>query len=339
MVTTERPQVNIRLERDLLDQLDELATAESIDRAELARRLLREGLKRERVHHALRTYREGEVSAARAAEAARISLYEMLDRIHEAGIPYELDASDLQGIDAMLGVRRPRAAAREARARYEAGPRPDAESGIDALREQFRPERVRWLFVGESSPAGGTHFYRANSIFFRATQEAFAAALGSDVPSGPAFLHVLRGRGCWLVDLASEPVNRLPDEARRAAVEAGRDRLAGLISETGPERIVVVKASIAPDVRDAARSAGFKGEVLELPFPVRQWKAEYVRRLTDALRNAASPRSVPSTDSGRTTSRTEPASTSTPTSTRSTATAVSPSSTWSRTPSSSSTAT
>ncbi len=103
MVTTERPQVNIRLERELLDELDELATAESVDRAELTRRLLRDGLKRERVHHALDRYRGGEVSAARAAELGRISLYEMLDRIHDAGMPYELEAGDLQRIDATLG--------------------------------------------------------------------------------------------------------------------------------------------------------------------------------------------------------------------------------------------
>ncbi len=287
MVTTERPQVNIRLERDLLEELDELATAESVDRAELARRLLREGLKRERVHHALDRYREGEVSADRAAEVARISLYEMLDRIHEAGIPYEVDTDDLQRIDAAFGVRRPRAAVGEERAQYRTGPPPDAESGIDALRDQFRPDRVRWLFIGESSPAGGTHFYRANSNLFRATQEAFAAAVGSVVPSGPAFLHFFRERGCWLIDLADRPVNRLLDEARRDTVGAGRDRLARLVVETRPEQIVVVKASIAADVRDAARSAGFAGLFLELPFPVRQWRSEYVRRLADAVRREA----------------------------------------------------
>lgn len=284
MVTMDRPQVNIRLERDLLQELDEMAEAESLDRAELVRRLVREGMKRERVDLALRRYRDGEVSSGRAAEMARISLYEMLDRIHEAGIPYEMDPEDLQRIDGMLGVRRQRAAVGEERAGYGTEPRHDAESGIDALREQFRPDGVRWLFVGESSPAGGTHFYRANSNLFRATQEAFAAALGSDVPSGPAFLHFFRERGYWLVDLASEPVNRLSAEVRSAAVEAGRDRLARLLSETRPERIVAVKASIAADVRAAAQSAGFNGELLELPFPVRQWKSEYVRRLAEALR-------------------------------------------------------
>ncbi len=293
MVTMERPQVNIRLERELLQELDEMAEAESLDRAELARRLLREGLKRERVRHALGRYREGEVSAARAAEVARISLYEMLDRIHETGIPYELDAGDLQRIDAMINGGRPHAAVGEGRARYDAGqragaaPPSDVDSGIEQLRAQFRPKPVRWLFVGESSPSGGTHFYRANSNLFRATQEAFVAVLGSDVPSGPAFLHFFRDRGCWLVDLASEPVKRLAKEARGAAVGAVRNRLARLIGETDPERIIVVKVSIASDVGAASRVAGFKGEILELPFPVRQWKSEYVRRLEDAVRREA----------------------------------------------------
>ena len=286
-VTMDRPQVNIRLERELLEELDEMAEAESLDRAELVRRLVREGMKRERVTLALRRYRDGEVSSGRAAEMARISLYEMLDRIHEAGIPYELDPEDLVQIDAVIRSRPSSASARERSVPYGTSPAADRESGVEALRDQFRPERVRWLFVGESSPAGGTHFYRANSNLFRATQEAFAAALGSDVPPGPAFLHFFRDHGCWLVDLASEPVNRLAKGARGPAVGAGRDRLARLIGETDPERIIVVKASIASDVGAASRVAGFEGETLELPFPVRQWKSEYVRRLEDAVRREA----------------------------------------------------
>ncbi|MDQ3689671.1 MAG: UPF0175 family protein, partial [Chloroflexota bacterium] len=170
-MTTERLQVNIRLERDLLEELDEMAEAESLDRTELARRLLRQGVKRERIVTALRRYKEGEVSAARAAELARISLYEMLDRIHEAGIPYEMDPGDLERITAIVAPPSAATAVRETASEYGSRPRSDTEGGVDALRQQFRPERVRWLFVGESSPAAGTHFYRADSNLFRATQE------------------------------------------------------------------------------------------------------------------------------------------------------------------------
>jgi hypothetical protein len=86
-----------------------------------------------------------------------------------------------------------------------------------------------------------------------------------------------------LVDLADRPVNRLPGRPRKDAVDAGVERLADLIAEAKPERIVVVKASIASAVRAAAARASFDGDVVELPFPVRQWRAEYVRRLASVL--------------------------------------------------------
>lgn len=281
-MTADRTQVNIRLERQLLDELDEMAVEESVDRAELARRLLRDGLKRERLMRAVRRYREGEVSAARAAEEARISLYEMLDRIHAEGIPYEPDDEELDRIDAMLGAQGQPAGVAEQRARYAPQPA-DAAGGIDDLRAQFRPETIRWLFVGESSPAGGTHFYRANSNLFRAVQEAFAQAFGDEVPSGDAFLHYFRARGAWLVDLADRPVNRLKERERAAAVAVGVERLTSVIIASEPERIFVVKASIETDVRRATQAARFGGDLVALPFPVRQWRAAFVRKLAAAL--------------------------------------------------------
>lgn len=284
----DRPQVNIRLERDLLAELDELAGAEHLDRAELARRLLRQGLARERLDVAVRQYREGAVSAGRAAEVGRVSLYEMLDRIHQEGIPYELDPEEIARIGATVTRT---AGVAETRTPYDAGPAPDKTSGIDQLRDDFRPSEVRMLFVGESSPAGGTHFYRANSNLFRATNKSFALAYGAHVvPDGPRFLHWFRDQGCWLVDLADRPVNRLPGRPRKDAVDAGVDRLATTIRETRPERIIVIKASIAAAVRQAGHAAGYEGEIVELPFPVRQWQSVYVRELAALLTGGANPR-------------------------------------------------
>jgi predicted transcriptional regulator len=278
----ERPQVNIRLDRRLLTEIDELAEAERIDRSEMARRLLDTGMSAYRSEMALREYRRGSVTAWKAAEMAGTSLYEMLDRIHTEGIPYEVDPAVFDNLDALLASP---VAAREQTAAYGSDTVADASSGIAELRQEFRPEKVAILFVGESSPAGGTHFYRGNSNLFRATRQAFATAYGEGVvPDGPRFLHWFRERGCWLVDVADRPVNRLPDAERRQAVLAGGRALAEVIRDTAPERIVAVKASIGSVVREAAAQAEFAGEIVELPFPVRQWRQVYVQRLADALR-------------------------------------------------------
>jgi predicted transcriptional regulator len=274
----ERTQVNIRLDRALLDELDELAGADRVDRSEMARRLLETGMTGHRLERAVREYRKGNVSAWKAAEIAGVSLYEMLDRIQDEGIPYEVDPDVFRRLEAPTASR---TAVAETPAPY--GTDSDEASGIADLRDQFKPTKVRTLFVGESSPASGTHFYRANSNLFRATREAFALAFGDSVPDGPAFLHDFRDRGCWLVDLADRPVNRLPGRPRKDAVDAGVERLSALISDAKPNRIVAVKATIAATVQQAADRAHFAGEIVELPFPVRQWRAAYVRRLAGAL--------------------------------------------------------
>lgn len=275
----ERPQVNIRLDRRLLDELDRLAALEQVDRSDMARRLLDAGMTSYRGDMAMREYRKGNVSAWRAAEMAGVSLYEMLDRIRQEGIPYELDPEVLERLGARV---RPAPAVREPSVAYRGAA--DAETGIAELREQFRPDKVTTLFVGESSPAGGTHFYRANSNLFRATREAFAVAFGEEeVPTGPRFLHHFRDHGGWLVDLAERPVNQLPKNERQKAVDDGIGRLAEVIRLTEPDRIVAVKATIGKAVRKAAAASGFTGGIVELPFPVRQWRAVYVRDLATAL--------------------------------------------------------
>jgi hypothetical protein len=53
----------------------------------------------------------------------------------------------------------------------------------ETLRMRYRPEKIATLMVGESRPAGGTFFYRANSNLFYATRQAFQLGHGA-VPPG-----------------------------------------------------------------------------------------------------------------------------------------------------------
>ena len=71
---TARWQVTLRLDRDLLDRIDSLATSEGVDRTELVRRLLADGLANRRIEAALGDYAAGRRSAWAAAELARVNL-------------------------------------------------------------------------------------------------------------------------------------------------------------------------------------------------------------------------------------------------------------------------
>jgi hypothetical protein len=88
---TSRTQIKLRLDRDLVSTINELADDEGMDRTELARRLLSDGLAQHRLRAAVADVAAGRRSTWDAAGRAGVSLYEMLDRVGEAGIPYRLD--------------------------------------------------------------------------------------------------------------------------------------------------------------------------------------------------------------------------------------------------------
>jgi len=57
--------------------------------------------RRSPIEHALGEYRDGRMSAEAAAQAAGVSLYEILDRIRKAQIPYRLDDEIVAALDAI----------------------------------------------------------------------------------------------------------------------------------------------------------------------------------------------------------------------------------------------
>ena len=283
-----RSQVTLRLDRDLLERIDRLADETGVDRTELVRRLLADGLAKRRGEAALADYATGRRSAWAAAQSAGVDLYEMLDRIAEAGVPYRVDPEALDRLGRGSGRPPPGSSSAPSRDGGEPGA---SESAIAGLRARYRPSVTRLLFVGESSPAGGTHFYRADSNLYRATREAFGAAFAvGDPPEGDAFLGWFRDLGCWLVDVAERPVNRSTEETRTRVVGDGIPALARTIEAAEPERIVVVLRRIAPAVRKAAATAGFDDRAIDvLPFPTRQWRPVYVNQLAGIVGSVLGP--------------------------------------------------
>jgi len=277
-----RSQVTLRLDRGLLDMIDNLARDEGVDRTELVRRLLADGLAHRRMEAAIGEYAAGRRSAWSASALAGVDLYEMLDRIAEAGVPYLVDPETLDRLRAGNGTPPPGAPPTPSRTRPASS---SEEALITTLRTRYRPSVTRMLFVGESSPAGGTHFYRADSNLYRATRDAFGVGLSvADPPEGEAFLAWFQELGCWLVDLADRPVNRSAAAERTRAVDAGIPALARTIREVHPTRVLVLLRRIAPAVRRAARVADFDDRAIDvLPFPTRQWRPVYVDQLAGIL--------------------------------------------------------
>jgi len=78
--------LNIRVEESLLRDLDMLAEMEGLDRSEVARSILKTGIKERKIKKAVELYMKGEVSLARAAEIAGVPLTEMIDIVNRMGI-------------------------------------------------------------------------------------------------------------------------------------------------------------------------------------------------------------------------------------------------------------
>jgi hypothetical protein len=140
-------------------------------------------------------------------------------------------------------------------------------SGVQQTREEYHPDAVQVLFIGESPPEGGTFFYYANSGLYRATQDAFVASGFSMDDDG--FLRSFQRAGCYLEDLAIESVNGVPGPRRRAACRAGITPLADRIRPLSPRVVVIIGYGIADDVSRALALAGHADvERHKLPFPM-----------------------------------------------------------------------
>lgn len=97
-MTPERSeQLNLRIEEDLVKELERAAQAEALDRGTMVRRLLRDGLARWRTEHALIGYQAGRISLGRAAEDAGLTQWELLEELRLRQAAHPLRAEQVEG--------------------------------------------------------------------------------------------------------------------------------------------------------------------------------------------------------------------------------------------------
>ncbi len=160
----------------------------------------------------------------------------------------------------------------------------------DALREQFRPNRVRLLFVGESPPASGKFFYDKGPMT-RFTAKAFEAAHGLTFSATDQneFLTYFKKCGCFLDDISHSPIDGLAVEERTRRLAESVAGFARRIAALKPKAIVVTLKKIEPHVRIAAAQAGLEVPIHVVPFPGHGHQTKYVERLAEIV-----PKYVPS---------------------------------------------
>jgi len=96
-------QLNIRVPLEMMAEIEEIARQEDLGKTDVARRLLHDGIKHWKLEYALKLYREGRVSKARAAEMAGVSIYEIVDLVRERSIPLQYSLEEaMEDIKTML---------------------------------------------------------------------------------------------------------------------------------------------------------------------------------------------------------------------------------------------
>lgn len=88
--------VSVRLDEDLVREVDELAAMENIDRSQLLRYVFKQGLEQHRLELAITRYAEGELSVSEAADLAGVAVGEFMDKLVERGIQADLSITELE---------------------------------------------------------------------------------------------------------------------------------------------------------------------------------------------------------------------------------------------------
>ena len=86
----------VRFDKETLERAGELARLEGVDRSTVLRKAVEIGLKELLLQHALEVYRQGLVSAWKAAELANVPLWRFIDILKEREIGFKTSEEDLR---------------------------------------------------------------------------------------------------------------------------------------------------------------------------------------------------------------------------------------------------
>lgn len=163
---------------------------------------------------------------------------------------------------------------------------PLKDSKQEKARLNYKPKNIRFLFIGESMPAGGTFFYFEDSNLYRYTKEAFFKNFNWPEKD---FLKFFKSNGFYLDDLCQEPINQLTESEKRKARKAYEANLSDRLKEYKPLVIISTPKSIEKNVNSAINLSGLRIENYSLPFPAMGNQYKYVDELDHLLNNIIKP--------------------------------------------------
>ena len=155
----------------------------------------------------------------------------------------------------------------------------------EKLRQSFKPDKIKVLFIAESPPPGDTFFYSAKSGFYIYTKKAFYNVYNNNPNNQDEFLSFFRAKGCFLDDISHKPSNFKEICSNK---EIFVKQLSERINLYNPNAIIITLIRIDKLVRQAiglSRVSKTLNEYLifTLPFPGNGFQNKYVSGLESAL--------------------------------------------------------
>jgi hypothetical protein len=171
----------------------------------------------------------------------------------------------------------------------------DALAWYDDLRRRYRPARLRVLLIGESPPdpgSGARRFFYAptlshDNLFRGVAQAVYGDPV--DLRNKVAVLERLRDDGFWLIDAVERPVNKTTSGARRRAIVGAVPQLIERCRELAPERGAIICHGLVYKLAAAALCQADVPVLHDeaLPFPLGNWRAQFVAGMRQALGDGA----------------------------------------------------
>ncbi len=152
------------------------------------------------------------------------------------------------------------------------------------LREKYKPDKIKILFIAEAPPGADTFFYSSKSFLYLYTKQAFDAFFKEDI-NRTDFLNFFKATGCYLDDLSHSPaIFSEIQKNKDSLIEALKERL----NIYTPDAIIITPKRIEGFVRQSVSLSNHSNSIdpenfFTLYFPGYQWKNQYVSGLKSAL--------------------------------------------------------
>jgi hypothetical protein len=164
----------------------------------------------------------------------------------------------------------------------------------DQLRQEYRPDSIRYLLVAESPPdpgSGSRRFFYSpdlsqhDNLYRGVAQAVFGLEADFDVTRKVEVLRRLNAKGYWLIDAVRQPINKGTDSARRRAIRDEVPSLVEACQRLAPSvGIIICHGVVFDEVAPALREADLP--LLHdqaLPFPLGNWRARFIEGFRRAL--------------------------------------------------------